>query len=246
MRRILVTNDDGIRAEGLDVLVKWARDFGEVTVVAPKTEQSGKSHSIEIRKSYEVRRVLRFGQIETYSVDSTPADCVRIAILGLKKKFDLVVAGVNNGPNVGGDIYYSGTVAACHEAALLGVRSIAFSTMFNAFDSARRNLDNVFYEINRRKLFDYAEIVNVNFPEQGDRILFTRVGPAIYTDEFKFYPGDMVEPRLVCLFRPEVTLRNYELDTEALMSGFITVTPLLSDMSDLDAWDRAKKMRFED
>ena len=120
--KILLTNDDGICAEGLKHLVKWAKTLGEVTVFAPKTQQSAKSHSINIHGTYEVTKTDIFGGIEAYSVDSTPADCVRVAVLGMKKQFDLVISGINCGPNLGADIHYSGTVAACFEAALLGIR----------------------------------------------------------------------------------------------------------------------------
>ena len=84
--KILLTNDDGIYAEGLKHLVEWAKTKGEVVVVAPKSEQSGKSHSIEIHKGFGFKKVDLFEGVESYYVDSTPADCVRIAILGLKLK----------------------------------------------------------------------------------------------------------------------------------------------------------------
>ena len=123
--KILITNDDGIEAEGLKHLVNWARKLGEVSVFAPKTQQSATSQSIEIHGTFEVKKSSMFEGIEAYSVDSTPADCVRIAVLGMKKKFDLVLSGINNGPNVGGDIRYSGTVGACFEANMQGIKAMA-------------------------------------------------------------------------------------------------------------------------
>ncbi len=233
--KILLTNDDGIEAEGLRHLADWAKTLGEVTIVAPKVQQSAKSHSIEIHRAYEIRRSDLFGGIEAYSLDSTPADCVRVAVLGMKRQFDLVISGVNNGPNLGGDIHYSGTVAACFEAALLGVKSVAFSAAFNSFENAVNNLGRAYAEVQRRNLFAFANIVNVNFPQTGDEILLTRMGPAIYTDDFEFLPDGTVKPNLVCLYRGT---RDLGLDTDAVMTGHISITPLSADLTDVSAWER--------
>ncbi len=235
--RILLTNDDGIEAEGLRLLVQWAKGLGEVTVFAPKVQQSAKSHSIQIHETYEVKKSDVFQGIEAYSVDSTPADCVRVAILGMKKQFDLVISGINCGPNLGGDIHYSGTVAACFEAAICGVKSIALSAAFNSFENAVKNVGRVYDEIVRRRMLDFAEIVNVNFPDKGDDILVTRMGPAIYTDEFEFLPNGHIQPKLKCLYEGTA---DPELDTDATMTGHISVTPLRYDLTDLTAFERMK------
>ena len=232
--RILLVNDDGINAEGLKYLVDWAKTKGEVCVFAPKVQQSGKSQSIEIHGSYEVKKVDIFDGIEAYSVDSTPADCVRIAVLGMKKKFDLVISGINCGPNLGGDIHYSGTVGACFEAAQSGIKAMAVSAAFNSFDNAVKNIDRVFNEIQSKRMFDFAEILNVNFPEKGDEILITKMGPAIYSDEFEFLENDMVKPCLVCLYKGT---KNLEIDTDAVMTGHISITPLHCDLTSTAAYD---------
>ena len=232
--KILLTNDDGINAEGLRHLVNWAKTKGEVCVFAPKVQQSGKSLSIEIHEGYEVKKVDTFGDIEAYSVDSTPADCVRIAVLGMKKKFDLVISGINCGHNLGGDIHYSGTVGACFEAAKSGIKAMAVSASFTSFDNAVKNLDRAFNEIQSRRMFDFAEIMNVNFPEQGDEILVTKMGPAIYSDEFEFLEGDIVKPCLVCLYNGT---KNLEIDTDATMTGHISITPLRCDLTSHTAYD---------
>ncbi len=233
--KILLTNDDGIEAEGLKHLVDWAKTIGEVSVFAPKFQQSGKSHCIEIHNSFEVKKRDIFEGVEAYSVDSTPADCVRIAVLGMKKKFDLMISGINCGPNLGGDIQYSGTVGACFEGAKLGIKAMAVSTSFTSFDNAVKNVGRVFEEIKKRKMFDGADIINVNIPELGDEILITRMGPAIYTDDFQFLPDGTVAPQLVCLYN---NTRNLELDTDATMTGHISITPLLSDFTDLKAYNK--------
>ena len=232
--KILITNDDGINAEGIRHLVNWAKTKGEVCVFAPKVQQSGKAQCIEIHDAYEVKKVDIFDGVEAYSVDSTPADCVRIATLGMKKKFDLVISGVNCGHNLGGDIRYSGTVGACFEAAKSGIKAMAVSACFTSFDNAVKNIDRAFEEIRSRRMFDFADILNVNFPEHGDDILVTKMGPAIYSDDFEFLPDGTVAPRLVCLYKGT---RNLELDTDATMTGHITVTPLLFDSTDEAAYD---------
>lgn len=236
--KILITNDDGIEAEGIRHLVEWAKTVGEVSVFAPKVQQSGKAQCIEIHSAYGVKKSEIFGKdIEAYSVNSTPADCVRIATLGMKKKFDLVISGINCGHNLGGDIRYSGTVGACFEAAKAGLKAMAVSAPFTSFDNAVKNIDRVFKEIKKRKMFDYAEILNINFPEVGEDILITKTGPAIYSDEFEFLPDGTVKPCLVCLYSGT---KNLELDTDATMTGHITVTPLLYDSTDLTAYGKLK------
>ncbi len=235
--KILLTNDDGIEATGLRLLVEWAKTLGEVTVFAPKFQQSAKSHSIEIHRPYEVKKVDFFGEIEAWSVDSTPADCVRVAILGMKKKFDLVLSGINCGPNLGGDIHYSGTVGACFEAAISGVHSIAFSAAFNSFDNAVKNIGRVYDLILQMGLFEHAEIVNVNFPDVGDEIFLTGMGPAIYTDEFEFQEDGMIVPKLKCLYEGTTDM---SLDTDATMTGHISVTPLRSDLTDFATLKKVK------
>lgn len=236
--KILITNDDGIHAEGIRHLVNWAKTKGEVTVLAPKVQQSGKSHSIEIHSGYEVKKLDIFKGVEAYSVDSTPADCVRIATLGLKKKFDLVLSGINCGPNLGGDIQYSGTVGACFEAAKCGIKSIAISASFTSFDNAIKNLDRVFEEIQARKMLDYTDVLNVNFPEVGDEILITGVGDAIYSDDFEFLPDGTVVPQLVCLYKDTC---NLEIDTDAVMTGHISISPICVDLTNHTALDMIKK-----
>ena len=110
--KICITNDDGIYSEGLQRLVAWARKLGEVHVYAPKVEQSAKSPAVEIHKAFEAKPAAVTGAVKAWAVDSTPADCVRFAVLGQKERFDLVISGVNRGLNIGQDIMYSGTCSA--------------------------------------------------------------------------------------------------------------------------------------
>ena len=170
--RILITNDDGINAPALKPLAEWAKKHGEVTVVAPKIEQSGKSHGIEIIKPMEIKKVDFLPGIDAYSVDSTPADCVRFGIIGLKRNYDLVISGINRGYNLGKDIVYSGTVGAIYEASGLGIKSIALSTAPNSLQNALSHLDEVFDFSERKKeeiKKDYEENLGVEFEREYKR-----------------------------------------------------------------------------
>ena len=160
--RILLTNDDGINYDGLNGVVAWAKKHGQVTVVAPKFEQSGKSHGIELHKPFEVKRVERWEGVEAYSVDSTPADCIRFAVLGLKRDFDLVLSGINNGLNIGCDMIYSGTVAAVFEAAALGIRAVAVSADFGKHEVAAEAMDRVFDYFDEHRLLAVQDSVQAS------------------------------------------------------------------------------------
>ena len=141
--RILVTNDDSISAPVLPELVRWAQKLGEVTVVVPKYQQSGKSHGIELHEPYEVVQAEDIHGATVYTVDSTPADCVRFALMGLKLQFDLVISGINKGYNMGKDIMYSGTVAAISEAVAQGIPGIALSTSVPYYPHAHEHLQEI-------------------------------------------------------------------------------------------------------
>jgi 5'-nucleotidase len=125
---ILLTNDDGIKAQGLLTLKKELSRIAEVWVVAPEGEQSAISHSLTLNRPLEVKKV----SDRTYSINGTPTDAVMLGVYGiLKKKPDVLVSGINHGPNLGDDVTYSGTVAGAMEGLLMGIPSIAVS----AYDS---------------------------------------------------------------------------------------------------------------
>ena len=231
--RILITNDDGIQGEGLLHLVNWARKLGEVVVAAPKFEQSGKSHGIEIHKPFEVKEVSLVPGVKAYSVDSTPADCVRFAILGLHEQFDLVISGVNKGLNIGCDIMYSGTVGAIFEAAALGVRGVAVSTEPESYDHATEHLDEVLNFFLKNDLLSRCDIYNVNIPQQVSGFRITRQGGPYYSDDFEKMDGDMYMPRGKCVFADRM---DDTLDTDATMHGYISIMPLTTDRADCRAF----------
>src|SRR5246127_4229398 len=164
MPRILVTNDDGIYSEGLRKLAAVLAPVGDVIIVAPDREQSAASHALTLNRPL---RMLKLRENE-YIVDGTPADCVNLAVLKLmrEQRPDLVVSGINFGPNLGDDVTYSGTISAAFEGALLDVPSIAFSTLVGehfSFDRcAALAARLVRYLLDHER--DPKIILNVNFP----------------------------------------------------------------------------------
>jgi 5'-nucleotidase len=122
--KILVTNDDGVFSEGLRSLATTMKALGEVYVVAPDRERSAVAHSLTLHRPLRVEEV----SPQIYAVDGTPVDCVNLAVYGILKRHpDLVISGINNGPNLGEDLVYSGTVSAAFEATFLGIPAFAVS-----------------------------------------------------------------------------------------------------------------------
>ena len=235
--RILVTNDDSINSPALVPLVRWAKKFGDVTVVAPKIEQSGKSHGIDIINPFEVKKVNLSDDVEGYSVNSTPADCVRFAVLGLKEKYDFVISGINRGYNIGRDIVYSGTVGAIFEAQNFGIPAMAISTDFTSFDSAIANLDLVGEYIKNNELYKYSSLYNVNIPLEIKGIRITRQGGAYYSDEFIPMENDIWKQVGVFVYKYD---GNPELDTDSVMDGYISITPLTLERTDTQVYNQIK------
>lgn len=223
--RILITNDDGIWAPGIRMLAEWARTIGEVTVVAPKVEQSGMSHAIQFVEPIEIKKVDLMDGVEAWQMDSTPADCVRFGIVGLEREYDLVLSGINCGVNVGVDLVYSGTVAAIFEAARLGHRGIAFSTFPDSQEFASQYFSDVYKFITDRDLFEKNLIFNVNIPDEVKGMHLTYQGSQYFSDIFKKGEGDMylqVGSRI-----EDVCPDDLKRDTVAIHKGYISITPML-------------------
>ncbi len=230
--RILITNDDSISSPVLLPLAKWAQKLGDVTVFAPKIEQSGKSHGIELRHAFEVKKV-DFDGIEAYAVDSTPADCVRFAVLGMGRKFDLVISGINKGYNVGVDIMYSGTVGAIYEAGNLGIPAIALSTDPKDFAPALAQLDTVYDFFQKHRLMEKHSIYNVNFPLEFKGIRITHQGGPLYSDDFPPIGNDMYMPTGVYVYQNR---DDMSLDTDASLHGYISITPMTLERTQMDVY----------
>ncbi len=236
--KILITNDDGVDALGLRLLVEWAKKLGEVTVVAPKNGQSNKSHAIELSKSIEIKRVAYTQDVRAYAVDSTPADCVRFGILGLQEKYDLLFSGINKGVNVGDDIVYSGTVGAAFEGAKLGVRAVAFSAFDDGVAPSARHLDEAYGYLLKGDLLSKAVAYNINIPTSPKGIKLTRQGSSYYRDGFVRIEGDLYRQEGVII--PDAHPSDKDRDTVALLEGFITVMPLTVDRTDRSVFEEYK------
>ncbi len=238
---ILITNDDGINAPALPYLVDWAKKFGDVTVVAPKFEQSGKSQAIDFRNSVEAVRVYHFNDCEAWSLDSTPADCVRFAVRWLKKKYDLVISGINRGYNLGNDIAYSGTVGAVFEASRLGMKAVAVSSESEKYDLTTATLDVVFEYVKKENLFDTAHLLNINIPVSAPcGIAVTRQGGEYFTDDYSYLGNDMY----IQVGDPiNEKTDDISVDIGAVKHNYISITPLSEIHTDIIAFEKLKNIR---
>ena len=232
--KICITNDDGIFSEGITILAEWAKKIGEVVIVAPKVQQSGKAHSIEIHKPFEVKQVEHPTGVRAFSVDSTPADCVRLALTAMNENFDIVFSGINCGYNLGREIIYSGTVGAALEASMQKVNGIAFSTGFDTFAGAQQHLDTAWEYIIQNDLLGKSDVWNVNIPEiSTGEIRLTHQGGRYFSDEF-IQDGDYFRSN-----GQDIWTRTDDetMDTNAvLLHKHISLTPLTTDKTNWNAF----------
>ena len=240
--RFLIVNDDGIEALGIKLLAQWAKQYGEVTVVAPKVEQSGKSHAIDFIHPIEIKQVDFLDGVEAWSMASTPADCVRFAVFGLHREYDLVLSGINRGANMSGDIIYSGTMGAIFEAGNQRHKGIAFSTTPDNLEGAAKYLDEAYNYIINNHLFDYSDLYNVNIPEEVKGIKITKQGDGYFSDAFyKVDETTYVQyGELIADTCPDDIYR----DTVAFGKGLISITPMTKERTDLVAFEKIKDMEF--
>ena len=164
--RILITNDDGINADGIIRLARSAKKIGEVWVVAPLEQRSAASHSISLHNHIDIYpHAFSVPDVKAFSCSGTPADCVRVGSLNIMPcKPDLVLSGLNNGYNVASDIQYSATAGAAFEGAFQGITSIALSEEADKLhEVSDEYLENILSELSDKKL-GFGQIFNVNFP----------------------------------------------------------------------------------
>lgn len=254
---ILVCNDDGIFAPGLSALAAAVDDLGHVTVVAPDSPQSAAAHSITLKRALTVKRVEVEGPrpLEGMAVDGRPADCVRLAVRYLLPvRPDLVLSGINAGANVGVNVFYSGTVAAAAEAAMCGIPAVAFSLALEDFTPdaqadypaaakhCRALLDSLL-----DSGLDPGELVNVNIPvltegksPRGRKVCVQSDADVVDTYEPVDAPAGVEKYRLADDY--EFTDPHVESDVALLREGYITVTPLRTDMTDHDRLERLREI----
>ena len=237
---ILVTNDDGVFAEGLLALKTELDKIGNVFVVAPDRPRSACGHSITLHKPLRAEKVVLEDGSAAYASNGTPSDCVTLAILGIfQEPIDLVVSGINHGPNLGWDLTYSGTVSAAMEGAILGVASFAISVAGIepkiVYTAAARFAVDLALLIDNHKLPESA-LLNVNVPPVAasdiNGVQVTRQGKRRYvgqldkrTDptgrDYYWLGGDL----------PEDDLKE-GTDVKAVADGYISVTPVHLDLTD--------------
>jgi 5'-nucleotidase len=237
---ILVTNDDGIFAPGIQALAKIASKFGDIVVVAPDKPQSGMGHAITINATLRIQKTNFHNALQEFSCTGTPVDCVKMAVNHiLKKRPDLVISGINHGSNSSINVIYSGTMSAAIEGALEGTPSIGFSlcdyAMEADFSQAAIFIEKIIAQILKNKM-PKGVCLNVNIPKlNADEIKGIKVVRQAkanwverfderkdpYGREYYWLTGEFVN------FEPE----SLDTDEWALSNGYISVVPTQADLT---------------
>lgn len=239
---ILISNDDGYRAKGLEALIEMAKPLGRVVVVAPSEGRSGMSHAITIKDPLRIRKQKRTDDVELYSVNGTPVDCIKLAMSEvLKTTPDIILSGVNHGSNSSVSVFYSGTMGAAIEGCLYGIPSIGFSLLdfmpdadfTGAVEYGRPIIESVLANGLKRGV-----CLNVNFPAiPADEIKGVRVcrqNMGTWREEF----DKRTDPRGIDYYwltgyfhneEPEAT----DTDEYALANGYVSVVPIRADLTDM-------------
>ncbi|MCK9603420.1 MAG: 5'/3'-nucleotidase SurE [Candidatus Omnitrophica bacterium] len=239
---ILLTNDDGIYSEGIRALYKSLKGIGNVTIVAPDTERSAVGHAITLSDPLRVKSVNREGKFFGYATTGTPADCVKLAIRAiLKKRPDIVISGINLGPNTGYSVLYSGTVSGATEGAILGIPSFAISL------ATFQNPDYTFAVEFAKKLtriilnnkgLPEGTLLNVNIPAVDKKCIkgvkIVRQSKTAIKERF----DKREDPRkhvYYWLTGEAVESDNQEdADIEAIRNNYISITPIHCDMTNYE------------
>lgn len=254
--KILVCNDDGIDSLGIYTLAESLKEIGEVTVVAPRKEQSAVGHSITMQVPLRISEFNVNGKFFGYAVDGTPADCIKIGIRNIMKQPpDLVVSGINHGSNTAVNIVYSGTVSAAREAAIMDVPSIAISVTNHAatnFKFAGKVAKILASEIAGKSSMGElpaGTLLNVNVPDVPENeiagIHLTRQGKSKWDDIYE----RRIDPSGKNYYWLTGTL--LEMDTEeetdqaAIKKNYVSVTPIHFDLTDYKTFEKMKSWNIE-
>lgn len=248
---ILVTNDDGIVAPGIRVLVEIASELGEVVVVAPDSPQSGKGHAITIRHPLRLKKVKVFPGIEAWECSGTPVDCVKLAkyVVLKDREIALCVSGINHGSNVSINILYSGTLSAAMEASLEDIKSVGFSLddfSFEADFEASRPWVRKVMQYALEHPFESGNLLNVNIPKlpaselRGLRLC--RQADARWVE--KFVEGRDPSGQPYYWLGGEFVNRDLGDDTDvwAMKNGYIAVVPSMHDLTNYRAMDSMRDL----
>jgi 5'-nucleotidase len=248
---ILVTNDDGIFAPGLAALSQELRNLSEVVVVAPESEQSAVGHAISLSTPLRVKKTCLPAGGWGWAVSGTPADCVKIALAELlPQPPEMVVSGINLGPNVGINVLYSGTVSAATEAAILGVKrciALSLNTYKDAdFATAARLARQLLAQLETWPLPEQV-CLNINLPAleggeiKGVRLTRQDTRPLVERFECRVDPRE----RLYYWLAGINNRRDLDPETDygALQAGYISVTPIHHDLTHYPSLERLKSLK---
>lgn len=217
---ILLVNDDGIQSQRLEFAEKVLKGYGDVYVVAPEHQQSGKSTSITIGE-FEYRKV----NDHKYAIKGTPADCVSFALFGLGVEPDLVISGINKGYNIGVDILYSGTVGAAFQANYFQKKAIAFSGDYQGDAIVKKYFKDIFDYILKHDLPSEDYIVNVNFPSED----FGEPKGTVFTRQF-FRRAQLIPKMENNVFKHDKSFLDQEIpedtDVYAHLNGYISISKI--------------------
>ncbi len=246
--KILISNDDGIDSAGIYEIAKAMKEIGDVTVVAPKTEQSAVGHAITMKYPLRVKKHFRNGEFFGYSVDGTPADCIKIGIRNiLTETPDIVISGINHGSNTAINIIYSGTVSAAREAAIMDVPAIAVSVCdHNAvhFDYACDLVKKLALQVTQKGL-PSGTMLNVNVPH----LPYNEIKGAVITKQGKSKWADIYEERIDPYGNNYYWLTGKLIETDetidtdqfAVKNNYATISPIHFDLTDYAILDEMKK-----
>jgi len=245
---ILISNDDGIDSVGIKVLEEALSPLGRIVVVAPDNEQSGSSHSLTLRSPIATTTI----DENHYRVCGTPTDCVLLATqVILDRAPDIIVSGINHGPNMGEDVTYSGTVAAAFEGTILGIQSVAVSALQRSVADASTNghyARTVVEMVLRTGLPRYT-VLNVNIPDPEvapvEGIKITNLGSRHYENFID--KGQSQDGRVSYTIggSDPVWTGDEGTDISAVRAGYVSITPLNLDMTDYKALVELERWRFE-
>lgn len=245
--RILLTNDDGILADGIYTIAKELEKDYEVIIVAPETQKSAQSHAITLHKPLIIKEVKLEGiKSKAYSISGTPADCVRAGIEAIvKDKIDLVVSGINLGLNSGMDIIYSGTVSAAIEANIYNIPSIAISAEWmngTANYAIAAKYAKKVLEQSKAKILNTNIVLNLNTPyelnDTNKELKVCTIGGAIF--DYYFLEEQENGERILTLKGRKDTEHEEGTDRYYLEKGYATITPLKYDLNNFNLLDSVK------
>ncbi len=253
-RLILVTNDDGIDARGLDALIEVVRHYGEVFVIAPEEGQSGMSHAITVKYPIRVKKVHEEDGLVKYSSNGTPVDCVKLAVNKLlDRKPDMIVSGINHGSNSSASVIYSGTMAAAIEGCINGIPSIGFSLLDYSPDANFSSIDKHakrVMEIALEHGIPDGICLNVNFPvntyHKIKGIKVCRQNKGVWREEF----DHRKDPQNRDYYWLTGEFHNLEPDAPdtdewALKNNFISIVPVHTDLTSYEALEQLKNWDIE-